>query len=82
MARFRPVRAPVPWTNQDIDLFHGTLEVHVPAIMAGINVSAGKATADFGRGFYTTTGQHRPFPGLGNWRSEYREQSQRSSGSG
>jgi hypothetical protein len=59
VARFRPIRAPVPWTNQDLDLFHGTLQVHVAAVMAGVNVNLGRTNTDFGRGFYTTTSQRQ-----------------------
>jgi len=47
---------PVPyWTNQDIVLYHGTLDKYVAAIKAGICVSLGKRFTDFGPGFYTTT---------------------------
>jgi hypothetical protein len=44
-----------PWTNQDLVLFHGTLNIHVLAILAGVNVSLGRPNTDFGQGFYTTT---------------------------
>jgi hypothetical protein len=44
-----------PWTNPDIELFHGTLDVHVPSLLSFIRVSRGRAGAEFGRGFYATT---------------------------
>jgi len=61
MARTRPPSpapagfTPPPWTNQSLVLFHGTLSVHVPSILAGVSVATGRPYTDFGRGFYTTT---------------------------
>ena len=52
MARYRPF---ANWVNQDLVLFHGTLDVHEAAVLGGVNVAAGSAFTDFGRGFYTTT---------------------------
>lgn len=47
---------PPLWTNQRIVLYHGTLDADAKAIVAtGVNVALGKANADFGPGFYTTT---------------------------
>jgi hypothetical protein len=46
---------PKPWTNQNVLLYHGTLDVHVASIRAGVNPALGRAATDFGRGFYTTT---------------------------
>jgi hypothetical protein len=46
---------PPPWTNQPLVLYHGTVDTHVPAILAGIDLSQGRQNTDFGRGFYTTT---------------------------
>lgn len=46
---------PSAWTNQLLSLYHGTLDMHVPSILAGINVHQGRAHTDFGQGFYTTT---------------------------
>jgi len=46
---------PSAWTNQLLSLYHGTLDIHVPSILAGINVHQGRAHTDFGQGFYTTT---------------------------
>jgi len=46
---------PPPWKNQDLTLFHGTLNTHVDSILAGIDPQKMDADADFGKGFYTTT---------------------------
>jgi hypothetical protein len=46
---------PSNWTNQLLTLYHGTLNTHVPSILAGVNVNRGRAHTDFGKGFYTTT---------------------------
>jgi hypothetical protein len=43
------------WHNQDLLLYHGTLDTHVVSINAGINLGLGRVRADFGQGFYTTT---------------------------
>jgi Protein of unknown function (DUF3990) len=47
--------APPPWSNQDMVLYHGTIDVFVPAILSKIEVSRGRPHTDFGPGFYTTT---------------------------
>src|SRR5437764_15305836 len=52
---FGATPVPPPWTNQDILLYHGTLHAHVASLLRGVNVVAGRARSDFGRGFYTTT---------------------------
>ena len=44
-----------PWTDQDIELYHGTLDVEVVSVLSGIDLRACKHLRDFGRGFYTTT---------------------------
>jgi hypothetical protein len=46
---------PPLWINQPLVLYHGTVDTHVPAILAGIDVLQGRDDTDFGRGFYTTT---------------------------
>src|SRR6266487_482863 len=46
---------PSAWTNQLLPLYHGTLDIRVPSILAGVNVHHGRAHTDFGQGFYTTT---------------------------
>ncbi len=43
------------WNDQDILLYHGTLDIHVPSIMHAVDVTRGAQLKDFGRGFYTTT---------------------------
>jgi hypothetical protein len=50
------VNPPPPWTNQDIDLYHGTTDAHAASIVKGpIQSSLGRPYRDFGPGFYTTT---------------------------
>lgn len=46
---------PRSWTNQDIVLYHGTLDRYISAIKSRIKVASGKRFKDFGPGFYTTT---------------------------
>jgi hypothetical protein len=55
MATAQPGITPVPWTNQPLTLYHGTMQRHVASILAGITLSSGRAYTDFGQGFYTTT---------------------------
>jgi hypothetical protein len=55
MTAIPPFAAPPPWTNQRIVLYHGTVSVYVASICRGIDPSFGRANADFGLGFYTTT---------------------------
>ena len=43
------------WADQDVVLYHGTLDIHVPAILAVVDVTRGSHLKDFARGFYTTT---------------------------
>jgi hypothetical protein len=43
------------WSDQDLVLYHGTLDRHVASIMQGVNLNKCKHLRDFGRGFYTTT---------------------------
>jgi hypothetical protein len=45
------------WTNQALPLYHGTVDFHVDAIMAGVDLGYPliRANSDFGRGFYTTS---------------------------
>jgi hypothetical protein len=51
-----PIVYPPPaWSNQDIVLYHGTVDSYAAAIVAGVRVSLGKPRTDFGPGFYTTT---------------------------
>ena len=47
---------PVLWTNQALSAFHGTILRHAEAILTdGVTIDIGRATTDFGRGFYATT---------------------------
>lgn len=56
MAAVPIVFPPPPWTNQDVVLYHGTVDVFAAAIVSGpIRVSTGRPHTDFGPGFYTTT---------------------------
>ncbi len=43
------------WSDQDIVLYHGTLDMHVASILQGMDLNKCKHLRDFGRGFYTTT---------------------------
>lgn len=43
------------WSNQEIVLYHGTLDVHVPSILQRVDPTVCRFLTDFGRGFYTTT---------------------------
>jgi Protein of unknown function (DUF3990) len=49
------VYPPLPWANQDIVLYHGTVDAFAASILAGVRVKLGKPNTDFGPGFYTTT---------------------------
>lgn len=56
MASLPIVYPPPPWTNQDILLYHGTVDTFVPPLTSRlVRSSAGKPGTDFGPGFYTTT---------------------------
>ena len=43
------------WKNQKVRLYHGTLNAYVESITKRIDLRLCDRTADFGRGFYTTT---------------------------
>jgi hypothetical protein len=44
------------WTNQDIELFHGTIVRHAEEInSSGVDVNRSRPDCDFGTGFYCTT---------------------------
>jgi hypothetical protein len=45
----------IPLWNQDIVLYHGTLDMHVASILQEVDLNKCKHLRDFGRGFYTTT---------------------------
>jgi hypothetical protein len=48
------------WIDQDIELYHGTLQVHMASLMIAVDVTRGASLKDFGRGFYTTTIRAKP----------------------
>jgi Protein of unknown function (DUF3990) len=49
------VNPPLPWSNQDIVLYHGTIHPFAASILDGVQVALGEPRKDFGPGFYTTT---------------------------
>lgn len=55
MASLPVVYPPPSWGNQDIVLYHGTIESYAAAIVAKVQVGLGRPNTDFGPGFYTTT---------------------------
>ena len=55
MVAFPPGSTPSPWANQQLTLYHGTVDTEVASIINGVQISRGRAYTDFGRGFYTTT---------------------------
>jgi Protein of unknown function (DUF3990) len=56
MASSPIVFPPVVWNNQDIVLYHGTVDSFASVIETGrILVRRGRTHTDFGPGFYTTT---------------------------
>jgi hypothetical protein len=48
-----------PWTDQDIVLYHGTLDVNVASILNAVDLAQCRHLTDFGRGFYTTTNRQQ-----------------------
>lgn len=46
---------PPKWCNQDLTLYHGTIDKHVQSVLWKVDLTQGKPNADFGKGFYTTT---------------------------
>lgn len=48
-----------PWNDQDIALYHGTVQAHAFGIMNRVDVNQGQPLRDFGRGFYTTTNEQQ-----------------------
>lgn len=61
-----PIVHPAPvWINQDLILCHGTVDVHVTAIVAGpIRTGRGRTHTDFGPGFCTTTIERQAHTGV------------------
>src|SRR5260370_40727606 len=51
-----PFSPPPKWKNQDLILYHGTIDRYVSSIVNdGVDISLGRARTDFGKAFYTTT---------------------------
>jgi hypothetical protein len=50
-----PFQTPSSWANGPLILYHGTLRINGDSILRGVELRRGRADADFGRGFYTTT---------------------------
>lgn len=46
---------PPHWTNQELKLYHGTLDTSTASILGAVNLARGRPRLDFGRGFYTAT---------------------------
>jgi hypothetical protein len=44
----------MPWANQRLSLYHGTIGPHADSIQKNIDFSYAKPKRDFGKGFYTT----------------------------
>jgi hypothetical protein len=61
MAIAPPALTPSTWTNPLLPLYHGTLDVHVPSILAEVNMHHSRTHTDFGRGFYTTTVERQAY---------------------
>ena len=55
MAIVPVVYPPSMWRNQDIVLYHGTIDAFAAAVVTKVQVGLGKPNTDFGPGFYTTT---------------------------
>ena len=55
MTTISPIPIPPLWTNQQVTLYHGTIQAFLPSILAGIDLDHGRTHTDFGQGFYTTT---------------------------
>lgn len=47
------------WTDQDLVLYHGTVDVSAASIMKKVKVKRNTRLMDFGYGFYTTTNQQQ-----------------------
>ncbi len=55
MGRVRPAAIRLNWVNQELVLYHGTIDTHTNSVLSGVDVTRGRQDTDFGRGFYTTT---------------------------
>jgi Protein of unknown function (DUF3990) len=54
-----PLSGILPWTDQEIILYHGTIDADVASITHGVDLNRCKHLQDFGRGFYTSTNQQQ-----------------------
>jgi hypothetical protein len=46
----------MPWANPSpLVLHHGTVDLYVASILSAIDVTHGRLSTDFSKGFYTTT---------------------------
>jgi Protein of unknown function (DUF3990) len=54
-----PLPGILPWTDQEIILYHGTIDADVASITRGVDLNRCKHLQDFGRGFYTSTNQQQ-----------------------
>ena len=55
MVKIPPFLTAPAWANNDVDVYHGTLDLYATSIRRSINPSLGNPRTDFGLGFYTTT---------------------------
>jgi hypothetical protein len=55
MAEMPSFLRPPVWTNQDLILYHATINLYISSIRNRIDVMRGRPKRDFGQGFYTTT---------------------------
>ena len=60
MVAYPATATPSSWTNQNITLYHGTIQKNVTSILNGVTLTGiGQRYNDFGPGFYTTTMQRQ-----------------------
>jgi hypothetical protein len=55
MSKLQPLSHAAGWSNQRLNLYHGTLDFHARSIINKVTLTHAKYRSDFGRGFYTTT---------------------------
>jgi len=51
----------MPWSNQDLRLYHGTVDTHAGSVLSGVRLDHPniRPSSDFGRGFYMTPSVHQ-----------------------
>jgi len=49
------------WSNQDLRLYHGTVDTHAGSVLSGVRLDHPhiRASSDFGHGFYMTSSVHQ-----------------------